>query len=230
MKHRPKKKGEREMRRYDTVLFDLDGTLIDTNELIIQSFFYALREVRPNLARAEIIPQMGKTLKEQLQILSGLHEVGQLLLAYREFNVAHHNQLARIFPRVEQVLARLHDEQMRIAVVTTKMRASTERSLNYFGIRQYIQEIVTVEDVNHPKPHPEPVFQALNLLGSQASSALMIGDSQFDLLAAQQAGVDAVGVGWSLKGENHLRQFPPVTIIHDMQDLLAIIGLSEIQV
>jgi pyrophosphatase PpaX len=218
------------MRRYDTVLFDLDGTLIDTNELIIQSFFYALRELRPDLTRTEIIPQMGKTLKEQLQILSGRNEVDDLLLTYREFNVAHHNQLAQIFPGVQEVLVRLHEQQMRIAVVTTKMRASTERSLNFFGIRQYIHEIVTVEDVSYPKPHPEPVLQALQLLNSQASTALMIGDSQFDLLAAQQAGVDAIGVGWSLKGEQHLRQFPPVTIIHEMQELLSIIGLSELQV
>jgi len=64
------------------------------------------------------------------------------------------------------------------------------------------------------------VLRALELLGSQAERALMVGDSQFDVLAAQAAGVRAIGVAWSLKGEQHLRQFLPVTIIHEMRELL----------
>ncbi len=208
---------------YDTVLFDLDGTLIDTNELIIQSFFHALADVRSDLTREEIIPQMGKTLNEQLRILSGRTDVDNLLKAYREYNVAHHNQMVRLFPNVHECLQQLREQGVKLGVVTTKMRASTERSLRFFHLLELFDCIVTVEDVEHPKPHPEPVLQALQLLGADANQSVMVGDSAFDLLAAQAAGVKALGVAWSLKGADHLQQFQPVTIIDDMLQIPALL-------
>lgn len=212
---------------YNTVLFDLDGTLIDTNELIIRSFFHALKDVRNDLTREEIIPQMGKLLSEQLRILSGSDDVDELLLAYRDYNVAHHNELVRLFPNVRECLQLLRQRGFRIGVVTTKMRASTERSLGFFDLLDAVDCIVTVEDVTNPKPHAEPILTALSLLDANPTQTMMVGDSQFDLLAAHAAGVTAIGVSWSLKGADHLRQFPPVTIIDDMLDLLILLSTND---
>ncbi len=209
------------------VLFDLDGTLIDTNELIIQSFQYALRELRPSLSRAEIIPQMGKTLVEQLNVLSGQSDVSELIKQYREYNVAHHHQLVRIFPGVTEVLSSLRQHGLRVGVVTTKMRASAMRSLTFFGLQNWVEVLVTVEDVENPKPHPEPIQKAISLLNCTPQQTLMVGDSQFDLVAAQQAGVGAIGVAWSLKGEDHLRQFPPLTIVQEMAELFDLVGITR---
>lgn len=208
----------------DTVLFDLDGTLIDTNELIIRSFQHALRELLPELQRVDIIPQMGRKLADQLRYFSGWEDVEPLLQAYREYNVQHHNELARIFPHVADVLQTLRKAGIRVGVVTTKMRASTERSLRFFGVERYIETIVSVEEVEHAKPHPEPVLLALERLNGLPERAVMVGDSPVDLLAAQAAGVRAIGVAWSLKGPEELRKYPPVTVIETMAELLPHIG------
>lgn len=210
-------------RQVEAILFDLDGTLIDTNELIIRSCFYALQDVRPDLTREEIIPQMGKPLTEQMNIWTGQEEVGKWLVKYREFNLAHHDELVHLFPGVKETLAGLRAAGVRMAIVTTKMRASTERSLRHFGILDWFDAIVTIEDVSHPKPHPEPIERALAIIGSSPERALMVGDSSFDLLAAQAAGVRALGVAWSLKGEAYLRQFSPVQMIHEMTDVFDMI-------
>lgn len=215
-------------RRYETVLFDLDGTLIDTNELIIRSFLYALRDVRPDLQREEIIPQMGKPLTEQLQIISGQEDVTELQRQYREYNIAHHNEIVQIFPHVPEVLQSLQAAGIRIGVVTTKMRASTERSLKHFAVDSYIEYIVSIEEVSRPKPHPEPIEKALSYFGTDPRQTLMVGDSPFDLLAAQAAGVTAIGVAWSLKGAECLLQYPPVTVIHDMRELLQIVRTGQL--
>jgi pyrophosphatase PpaX len=166
-------------------------------------------------------------LADQLRHFSGWDDVEPLLQSYRAYNVQHHDTLARMFPYVAEVLRTLHVGGYRIGVVTTKMRASTDRSLRFFGVDRFIQTIVSVEEVEHVKPHPEPVLLALARLHALPERAVMVGDSPVDLLAAQAAGVQAFGVAWSLKGATELRRYPPVTILESMADLLPCIGLAE---
>jgi pyrophosphatase PpaX len=208
-----------------TVLFDLDGTIVDTNELIIQSFLHALQgaSVEP-VTREVIIPNMGRPLVEQLQMFSGREQVDELKRKYREFNIAKHDELVREFPHVKEVLAEVRRRGLRIGVVTSKVRMTTEMGLKLAGLRDYVETIVTVEDVQKPKPDPEGIEKALAALGANPGEAAMVGDSHYDIEAAHNAGVTAIGVGWSLKGEAYLRQYRPDAIIADMSELLALVG------
>lgn len=211
-----------------TVLFDLDGTIIDTNELIIETFLHVLRDKTPSpFTREHIIPSMGLTLEEQIRIFTGQDQVDELVAAYREYNVTRHDELVREFPYVKEVLADLHASGIQLGVVTTKMRATTERALRMFGLIDYLSTIVTVQDVTHPKPHPEPVLRAVEALKADPAQTIMVGDSPADIQAANAAGVVSCGVAWSLKGEAVLRQYEPRHIIHDMRDLYALVGLER---
>ncbi|NEZ44596.1 pyrophosphatase PpaX [Paenibacillus alvei] len=211
-----------------TVLFDLDGTIIDTNELIIETFLHVLRDKTPSpFTREHIIPSMGLTLEEQIRIFTGQDQVDELVAAYREYNVTRHDELVREFPYVKEVMAELHASGIQLGVVTTKMRATTERALRMFVLIDYLSTIVTVQDVTHPKPHPEPVLRAVEALKADPVQTIMVGDSPADIQAANAAGVVSCGVAWSLKGEAVLRQYEPRHIIHDMRDLYALVGLER---
>ncbi|MBD3922667.1 pyrophosphatase PpaX [Paenibacillus sp. PR3] len=203
------------------MLFDLDGTVLDTNELIIQSFIHALDGiVEPGFGAEHIIPSMGLPLVDQLRLFSGREEVEDLQDKYREFNLRVHDEYVQAFPNVNEVLKTLHEHGIQLGVVTTKMRLTTERGLNFVGIREYMSSIVSIDDVKHAKPHPEPVLRAMEELGADPATTIMVGDSAVDMESAAAAGVIPVGVAWSLKGEQKLLASGAKHIIHDMQDLL----------
>ncbi|WP_151737745.1 pyrophosphatase PpaX [Paenibacillus tengchongensis] len=209
----------------ECVLFDLDGTIVNTNELILSSFMHALQENNlPLMTREEMIPHMGTTLHQQLSAFSGLIDTAVLERSYRSYNNTHHDELVAAFPHVNETMQQLQQRGIRMGIVTTKIRPSTMKTLEMFDMLQYMDTIVTVNDVTHPKPHPEPVLTAVQALGVRPERTLMVGDSPVDIQSAKAAGVLAAGVAWSLKGEETLRQYGPDFIIHDMTDLLEMLG------
>lgn len=215
------------MTKITTVLFDLDGTIIDTNELIIQSFFHALKGVVPaSFGREHIIPSMGQPLTMQLQEFSGRQDVATLTQAYREYNHLKHDEMVSLFPDVAEVVARLHGAGIRLGIVTTKMRATTIRALELLGLHKYMETIVSLDDVEHAKPHPEPVAKAIQALGVEPSETLMVGDSSVDMKSAIAAGAIPIGVAWSLKGEEHLFETGAAHMLHNMNELLILCGIE----
>lgn len=206
------------------VLFDLDGTIVNTNELIINSFMHALKENNlPPLTREQIIPHMGTTLQQQISTFTGLADTSALELSYRAYNNAHHDELVAAFPRVNETMDELLKRGIKLGIVTTKIRPTTIRALEMFDLLKYMDTIVTVNDVEHAKPHPEPVLTAIRNLNADPQRTLMVGDSAVDIQSAQAAGVRVAAVAWSLKGEETLSKYNPDYIIHDMADLLTIV-------
>ncbi|OWA35625.1 pyrophosphatase PpaX [Saccharibacillus sp. O16] len=208
-----------------TVLFDLDGTIIDTNQLIIDSFMNIMGDVP--LTRETIIPHMGTTLQNQLRVFSGLDDVRELEQAYRKYNLAHHDSMVKPFPHVQEVVKDLHASGVRLGVVTTKIRPTSMKVLQMFDLYRYMDAVVTVTDVTHPKPHAEPVLKALELMGADPDTALMVGDSPADIQSAKNAGVRAAAVAWSLKGETALADYDPEYMLRDMRDLYELTGTER---
>lgn len=210
-----------------TVLFDLDGTIVDTNELIVQSFLHSLEGETPQpLTREIIIPNMGRPLVEQMEFFTGRKEVAAVIDKYRTFNVSKHDELVKEFPYVRAVMAKLHANGYKLGIVTSKIRKTTAMGLKLCGLDTYVSTIVTVEDVQKPKPDPEGIRKALKELGSTPEEAMMVGDSHYDIEAAKNAGVTSVGVTWSWKGRAYLEEYKPDHFIDDMRELLPIAGLS----
>lgn len=211
-----------------TVLFDLDGTIVDTNELIIQSFLHTFEGITAEpVTREHIVPNMGRPLIEQMVFFSGREQVDDLVQKYRAFNIAHHDELVREFPYVRETVAKLHAAGVKLGVVTSKIRQTTEMGLKLTGLYDYFGTIVTVDDVGKAKPDPEGIHKAVRELGGDLSSALMVGDSHYDIEAAHNAGIPSVAVAWSLKGTEYLKQYNPTHIIQDMRDIVPIVGIEE---
>jgi pyrophosphatase PpaX len=217
-------------REIDTVLFDLDGTIVDTNELIIQSFLHALEGRTPDpITREFLSVNMGRPLIDQMKRFTGKEEVDDVIQIYREFHVRRHDELVTEFPNVSEVLAKLYDSGVTMGVVTSKIRHTTEMSLELYGLDKYMSAIVTIEDVKHPKPHAEPVQQAIELLKADPARTLMVGDSHYDIVSGQGAGLRTAGVAWSLKDEEFLRSYKPDFMLQDMRELLDIVGVEKVK-
>ncbi|MFD2671014.1 pyrophosphatase PpaX [Marinicrinis sediminis] len=212
----------------NTVLFDLDGTILDTNELIIESFMHVMegRSFKP-LTRDWLIQHMGKPLNTQLRYFTNRAEeedVEDLVKLYRTYNLERHDDLVRAFPHTLEVCEALKQQGVRMGVVTSKVRLTSEKGLRLCKLMDYMDTIVTVEDVQHPKPHPEPVLRALQEMNAEPGQTLMVGDSPYDIEAANRAGVRSVAVSWSLKDKELLQTFQPYTIIEDMNELLHLVN------
>lgn len=210
---------------YKTILFDLDGTLLDTNELIISSFLHTLEHFCPEkgYAREHIIAQMGLPLRDMLACFHDTKQVEEMVQVYRQHNLGTHDEMVRAFEHVPEVIDELKQRNIMMGIVTTKQRNTVEMGLKLCGLDRYMQAVVTIQDVENPKPHPEPVLKAMSLLEAEKESTLMVGDSRYDIEAGQRAGIDSAGVSWSMKGEEYLRSFSPTYMLKDMRDLLGIV-------
>lgn len=215
-------------RKYETILFDLDGTLLDTNELILTSFLHTLRTFLPEktFTREDIIPHMGKTLYDMMNLFDE-QRAEEMVEFYREHNVSMHDEMVTAFPDVPEVIKDLYQQGYKLGIVTTKQRNTVEMGLKLCGLKEYMSSVVTIEDVERPKPHPEPVLKAMAELKADHETTLMVGDSPFDIQAAQQAGIASAGVAWSLKGEDVLRSFSPTYMLRTMRDLYHIVGGTD---
>lgn len=208
----------------DTVLFDMDGTLIDTNALIHESFVHTFNHYGLTFTDEEILTFNGPPLYETFMNINP-ELAGEMVDTYRAHNIANHDKYVKVFPTVVETLERLKESNIKMAVVSAKMRQGVELGLEMTNLRQYFDSIVSVDDVTKPKPHPEPVMKAMEQLGGNKETSLMVGDNSHDIESGNKAGLKTVGVKWSSKGENFLKQYDPTFMIDEMRDILNIVGV-----
>lgn len=209
----------------NTVLFDLDGTLIDTNELIIASFLHTLEVYRPGeYKREDVLPFIGPTLMETFSKINP-SQCEEMCQTYRKFNIANHDTLVREYSGVYETVASLKEKQYKLAIVTTKMLNVTMMGLRLTKLEPFFDTIVALDHVKEPKPNPEPIFKALSQIGSKPEQAIMVGDNYHDILAGKNAGTKTAGVAWTLKGRESLEVHHPDYMLENMRDLLPILGV-----
>ncbi|WP_226580505.1 pyrophosphatase PpaX [Halobacillus litoralis] len=207
-----------------TILFDLDGTLIDTNELIIASFTHTITQYsdRP-YDRKEILDFIGPPLVESLRKVNP-DKVEEMVETYRKHNIENHDRYVKAYDGVVDTIEALKEKGYRLGIVTTKMRNTVQMGLELTNLDGLFETVITLDDVNNAKPHPEPIVKALDLLNSKASEALMVGDNTHDIEAGQNAGVRTAGVAWTIKGREVLDDLNPDYMLTNMRDLLEITG------
>jgi pyrophosphatase PpaX len=213
-------------------LFDFDGTLVDTTELIYQSLRHASGEVLGReISREILMANVGQPLPRQMELLSAEHAEA-LLDSYGLHNEENHDALIREFPGVEEALARLRSAGMRVAVVTSKRSFSVEMALKIFpGLGEVVDQWVTMEDTTEHKPRPEPLMKGLELLGGvPQSEAAYVGDSPFDVAAARAAGVKSFAVSWGAFSEEGLRAAEPDHLVPDIDSAVDVLLKIEADV
>lgn len=182
--------------RFPVVLFDLDGTLVDSARVILASFHHATETVlQRRYPDEQILAQVGGTnLETQMRLLAPEH-VDELVRVYRAHNDPSYSEMS-CFDGIVEVLAQLKGEGRRLGVVSAKRRPTVERVFDGAGIGTYFDVIVGSDATERHKPHPDPLLLALKELDARPQDAAYVGDSPFDMAAAKAAGVLAVAVAW----------------------------------
>jgi len=182
--------------RFPLVLFDLDGTLVDSAAVILGSFHYATETVlRRRFPDERILAQVGgSSLTHQMRLLDPDH-VDELVRVYRAHNDPQYSEVA-CFEGVLEVVRQLNSEGRRLGIVSAKRRATVERVFESAGMSDLFDVVVGSDETELHKPEPEPIHKALELLQARPADAAYVGDSPFDVAAARAAGVFAVAVGW----------------------------------
>jgi pyrophosphatase PpaX len=182
--------------RYPIVLFDLDGTVIDSGAIILASMRHAAETVVGGDWRDEQLLQAvgGPGLEAQMVALDP-NRVDELVRVYRAHNEPLHDTL-ECCTGMEDVLTTLKDRGHRLGIVTAKRRVTVDLAFARLPIEHLFETVVGGDETDHQKPDPAPLLLALRRLGAQPGQAAYVGDSPFDMQSAKAAGLYAIGVSW----------------------------------
>lgn len=184
--------------RYRTVLFDLDGTLIDSIGLIVASYRHTVRSFGLEPPDDAVwLRGIGTPLAAQLAPFAKDDAMLEAMITtYRAYNLSHHDASVRAYDGVVDAVRALRREGVRLAVVTSKSRSGALRGLGLVGLDDEFDALVALEDVDRPKPHREPVDRALERLSAERATALFVGDSVHDMQSGGAAEVATAAAMW----------------------------------
>jgi pyrophosphatase PpaX len=211
------------MKTYSAYLFDADGTLIDTVELIYQCFvhtcgMFANRKV----SREEVIGQIGLPLKRNFEFFLGNlspEKLEQARIEHMRYQLEIYRDYLAIFPDVKEALVVLKARRKKLGVVTSRMMETLKLYLDTFGIFNLFDVCITPPDTEKHKPEPEPVQEALRRIGLKPNEALVVGDAEFDIESGSRAGTDTAFVSWSHTPVESLA-IEPTYVISSLKELL----------
>lgn len=209
-------------RGFDPIVFDLDGTVVDTVELIVESFRHATRTVLGEVLPDEhITAGVGQPLMAQMERLSAPH-ARELYDVYREYNHRRHDELIRGYEGVSEVLDGLRAAGRRLGIVTSKGRDTTEMAFRAVGLRGHFDVVVTASDTSEHKPSPVPLRLCLERLGAEPPGSLYVGDSPVDIEAGNAAGMATAAVAWGVFGREALLAVGPEYWLAEPHELLGL--------
>jgi pyrophosphatase PpaX len=213
------------MHPFHTVLFDLDGTLIDSIRLILDSYHHTLsRHNLPARTDEEWLEGVGTPLSVQFSDWHDSPEMLQAMIAtYRAYNLQHHDAMVSVYPGVLDAIREIKAAGLQTGLVTSKNRQGALRGLRLVGLEALLDVMVCADEVSNPKPHPEPVEKAVALLGGEVGTTVYVGDSIHDMHSGRAAGVRTAAALWGPFGRNHLEDAKPDYWLDTPSDLVTLV-------
>jgi pyrophosphatase PpaX len=210
------------MSKLTTALFDLDGTLIDSIRLILDSYHHTLnRHNLPARTDEEWLQGVGTPLHVQFSAWQGSPEVLEAMIAtYRAFNLEHHDRMVTVYPGVLDAVREIKAAGVQTGLVTSKNRHGALRGLKLVGLEALMDVLVCADEVANPKPHPEPVEKAVALLGADPSTTVYVGDSIHDMHSGRAAGVRTAAALWGPFKRSYLESAEPDYWLETPADLV----------
>lgn len=206
------------MENINTLLFDFDGTLLDSKKSMINVYHTLCRNYGTKIfSKREIENQFGSSFHDIIDSLDKTKK-SEIEQQYFELMTMEEEKHARLFPLVKESLISLKLMGYKTALVTNKERPIVELSLNRFRLTNLFNTVVTVSDVTNPKPHPEPLEKALAEIDGQKNKAMMLGDTIFDVGASRNAGIKSAVIDWYNKYP--LKELEPDYIFHNLGEFM----------
>lgn len=217
---------DRQKKNIDTVLFDFDGTIMDTNNIILMSWKHTFKTLKNREEKQEVLVKtFGEPLEDTMKKFFPDVPLEKALETYRSYHRDNFGDFIKLFPGIKELLAKVKSLGYKTGLVTSRLRQTTVQGLEKYKILKYFDTVITADDTSAHKPNPEPIEIALRKLGSKAENTVMVGDTMYDILCGKNAGVGVVLVGWSvaIKDEADFEGNVPDYIINKPEELLEII-------
>jgi pyrophosphatase PpaX len=213
---------------YETYLFDLDGTLIDSIELIMSSYRHTMAVHVGEVPSDDVwLEGLGTPLWTQFRKFTDDDaEIDRMVATYRTHNLAHHDGMVEEYEGVRTLVDTLSTADVGLAIVTSKKREGALRGLGLMGLRSAFPVVISADDVQRHKPHPEPVHLALERLGAAGTTALFVGDSPHDIAAGAAAGVATAAALWGPFPRAWIEPHDPTHWVDHPLDLLTLKRLT----
>ncbi len=207
------------------VLFDLDGTLVDTKDLIYASFRHTFHKYMPEhiLSEEELSSFMGPTLKASFLRYFREDQVDELIAYYRSYNHEHHNEYIKGFPGAKETLKYLKDNDYSVGIVSNKVETTVRMGLTAFGLEQYVDVIVGAEELERPKPDPQGLLLACQRLYHNHDDVIYVGDSPSDIEACKNMGAFSVAAAFDKDREAALLDAKPCKVIHQLTEIIDLV-------
>lgn len=210
------------MKAYKFVIFDWDGTLMDSAAKIVECMQLAAKNCDVFVPTFEQVGQIiGISLRPAIQTLFKISDdvlTDKLVQAYKTAFLQQDQTPSPLFPGVHSLLTALRQDSRILAVATGKARRGLERAWDNTQTRSYFTYSRTADDAAS-KPSPDMIIQLLNEAKVSTDEAVMIGDTTFDMQMAHDAGIDRIGVSYGVHGQAHLERFSPVALVHSVYEL-----------
>lgn len=208
----------------DTVIFDFDGTLADTNNLIINSFKHIYCKYYDGKCDVDyILSIFGEPLEKTLKRDFSGFKLEDVLKSYREYQVGRFDKEVSLYDTVPETVKYLHEKGIKMGIATSRLKTSTLEALKNFDLDKYFGVIVTADDVKNHKPDKEPLIKVMQELNSRKENTLYVGDSKFDIECALNAEVIPALVGWQKHSLELAEKYKVKYVLEKMWDLTKII-------
>ena len=215
----------KENQKVNSVIFDLDGTLVDSYQAIYLSFKYAYENMGlPPLPYEVVKKVVGRGLNQTFGDLLGEDRVPQALTLFRKKYEEIFRNHSHLLPDVREVLETLHRREVRMAVATNKFGRFSRAIFEHFGMGNYFAVIVGDGDVSENKPNPEMIYYAIGKMGVEKEDTIFVGDSVIDVQTAKNAGLRIFAVPTGNTAREDLERAPPTVLLDRLLDLLTYIS------
>lgn len=184
--------------KIDTVIFDFDGTVMDTNNIIIKSWQHTFNTLRGRDADLDVLhSSFGEPLEYTIERFFPELPVEEAIKVYRDYHRDKFVDMIELFPGIEEMLAKLKSKGFKTGLATSRLKITTYQGLEKYDLFKYFDVIVTVDDVEESKPDPKFLLRTLEKIGSDPGTSAMVGDTRLDIACANNAGATSILVGWS---------------------------------
>ncbi len=209
--------------KYQVVIFDMDGTLVDTDLMLVEAMMVLFRKYRPDykISLSTLIYFSGPPIEDTIKNYFPHQNSAQIIAEFRQLSFRFYELDAMLFPNTIEVLEGLHERGIRLGILTNKHHDRTVATLKMLNIDKFFEFIVGYDDVVNPKPHPEGMYQIIDYFKVPKDKVLFIGDTIYDYEVAKRSNVASALINWSL------RRFPnsvtPDVWLDDYRQLLEVV-------